>query len=374
MRSRLEDAKPFASAVFAEVRAENVTFMASSIAYQAFVSLIPLLALVFLVVAVVGDQSLANEITTATRSSLPPSAQELLEGYIQGEAANGTAGAGVVGIVTLLWGTLKIFRGLDTAFSEIYDSEAENSFLDQLVDGLVVLLTIAGAAVGAALATTAFATLGEIPFVGILSPLLLVGGLVAVFSPMYYLFPDVEGLSARQVLPGVLVAAVGWTVLQALFQVYIAYTGAGATSAQDVIGAILLLLTWLYLSGLVLLLGAVVNAVLAGRTGDARADATDAERSGGAAGAATDGAAERRRDERDPDAIRAERRALGRERERLDRVRAELAGERRELEAERSTDVGALRRENRELRRRLRWHGKPVWARALWRALGRRPG
>ncbi|ADJ16415.1 YihY/virulence factor BrkB family protein [Halalkalicoccus jeotgali] len=355
MSPSLGEATSFGRAVAREVSEENVTFMAGSIAYQAFVSLIPLLALLFLAVAVVGDQSLANEITGYTQSYLPPSAQTLLDGYIAGEAGSSAGGAGVIGAVTLLWGTLKIFRGLDTAFSEIYDTVADNSFLDQLVDGLVVLLTIGGAVLGAVVATTAFAALPEVSFIGLLNPLVLVVGLTVVFYPMYFRFPDVD-LSFREVLPGVVVAAVGWALLQALFQVYIGYAGGGSTSGSDVIGAILLLLTWLYFSGLVLLLGAVVNAVIAGRTS-------------GSGGATPEGS----------EAIHGKARALRRERERLDRRHAEITRERSETNvgarADRSgrEDAEAVRRQNRLLLDRLRWYEKPVWKRGLLRALGYRP-
>ncbi|MDL5363930.1 YihY/virulence factor BrkB family protein [Halalkalicoccus sp. NIPERK01] len=364
MNPSFGDAKSFVRSVAREVSEENVTFMAGSIAYQAFVSLIPLLALLFLAVAVVGDQSLASEVTGYTQSYLPPAAQSLLDGYIAGEAGSSAGGAGVIGAVTLIWGTLKIFRGLDTAFSEIYDTVADNSFLDQLVDGLVVLATIAGAVIGAVVATTAFAVFQEIPFIGLLNPLLLVIGLTIVFYPMYHRFPDVEGLSPKQVVPGVLVAAGGWTILQALFQVYIEYAGGGSTSGSDVIGAILLLLTWLYFSGLVLLLGAVVNAVIVGRTSDS-AGVTPDEESGA----------------RDGEAIHAEARALQRERKRLDRRHAEIARERSESDREdhhvdrssREDDVEALRRRNRLLLNRLRWYEKPIWKRGVLRALGYRP-
>lgn len=354
--------KSVAQSVAREVSEQNVPFMAGSIAYQAFVSLIPLLALVFLAVAVVGDQSMANEVTGYTQSFLPPSAQDLLSGYIQGEADSSTAGAGVIGAVTLIWGTLKIFRGLDTAFSEIYNSTAENSLVDQITDGLVVIATIAGAVIAAAVATTAFAALQEIPFIGLLNPVLLIIGLSIVFFPMYYLFPDVEDITPRQVVPGVLVAAIGWALLQALFQIYLAYAGTGSASGQDVIGAILLLLTWLYLSGLVLLLGAVVNAVLAGRgTADEQPDT-----------------------ERAVEELHDEARALEHERERLERTRTEQATERSTSERRRdesaesderdgADDVEALRRANRALRRRIRWYEKPVWKRAVWRLLGSGP-
>ena len=342
-----------------EVRAENVPFMAGSIAYQAFVSLIPLVALVFVAAAVVGDAALADRVIALTGSFLPPSAQQLLRTYIVGDAKGGS-GVSVLGAVTLVWGTLKIFRGLDTAFSQIYETTGRNSLVDQMKDGIVVLVALGGAFGLAVAATTVFAVL-DVPFVGLLTPALLVVGLSVAFFPMYYLFPDVD-VSARQVVPGVLVAAVGWTVLQALFQVYVAATG--KSSAIDVVGAIILLLTWLYFSGLVLLVGATVNAVISGRRGDEEADTTN---SGTGEPEVADAEEARARL-----ADAAERFHV--ERERLQRERRKLETERRELDERRrrtDVDVSELRRENRALARRVQWYEKPMWKRALLRALGR---
>lgn len=270
MRSRFDRVVPFGREVLDEFRTENVTFMAGSIAYQAFVSLLPLLVLVLLAVSTVGDEQVAAQVTSLTQSFLPRAARTLLGNALDG--SSGTTGASVIGVVTLLWGSLKIFRGLDTAFSDIYDTEAENSFVDQLVDGLMVFVTVGLAIAAAGVATTVFALFEWIPFIGLLSPLLLVISLTIAFFPIYYLFPDMD-VSPRETLPGVAVAAVGWTLLQALFQVYVSFSS--KTSAYGILGAILLLLTWLYFAGLVLLLGAVVNAVIAGRVGDEAASSPD---------------------------------------------------------------------------------------------------
>ena len=270
MSSRFDRVVPFGRKVLDEFRAENVTFMAGSIAYQAFVSLLPLLVLVLLAVSTVGDEQVAAQVTSLTQSFLPRAARTLLGNAL--DESSGTTGASVIGVVTLLWGSLKIFRGLDTAFSDIYDTEAENSFVDQLIDGLVVFVTVGLAIAAAGVATTVFALFEWIPFIGLLSPLLLVISLTIAFFPIYYLFPDMD-VSPRETLPGVAVAAVGWTLLQALFQVYVSFSS--KTSAYGILGAILLLLTWLYFAGLVLLLGAVVNAVIAGRVGDEAASSPD---------------------------------------------------------------------------------------------------
>ncbi|OLZ41185.1 hypothetical protein A6E15_09375 [Natrinema saccharevitans] len=259
MGINVRGAVPFAKSVVTGISEKNVTFMAASIAYQAFISLLPLLILVFFLVAFVGGEGLAQQVSSVTEGFLPESGQVLLEEGIEGDT--GSVGTSIIGLVALLWGSLKIFRGLDTAFSEIYATTDENSLVDQLQDGAVVFGAVGVALVAAALTTIAFAFFPTIPFLGLLNPLLLVVGLTIAFLPMYYRFPDAD-LSVRQVLPGVVVAAVGWALLQSLFQVYVAVSSSSDSAGP--IGAILLLLTWLYFGGLILLVGAVVNATHSG--------------------------------------------------------------------------------------------------------------
>lgn len=73
---------------------------------------------------------------------------------------------------------------------------------------------------------------------------------------MHYLVPNV-GVAPRDVLPGTVVGPVDWTSLLGLFQVNVALSGGGGSR----IASILLLVTWLYFSGVILLLGAAVNTV-----------------------------------------------------------------------------------------------------------------
>ncbi|WP_135533782.1 YihY/virulence factor BrkB family protein [Halostella pelagica] len=247
-------------AVVRVVRRKNITFMAGSIAYNAFVSLLPLLLILFLVVAAVGNDPLALYVVELTERYLTPNAQLLLASALTDRT--GQAGLSAISVVTLLWGTLKIFRGLDTAFAELYASEAESTLLDQLRDGFVVLFAVLFAILAAGVAGAAFALFPAVPYVGFLSPLVLVVGLSLAFLPMYYVFPDAD-VTVREVLPGTVVASVGWALLEALFQVYAA--AASTYEVYGTIGAVLLLLTWLYFGGLVLMTGAAVNVVLAGR-------------------------------------------------------------------------------------------------------------
>ncbi|WP_267640066.1 YihY/virulence factor BrkB family protein [Haloarchaeobius amylolyticus] len=242
--------------VFSE---KNVTFLAGSIAYSAFVSLVPLLLFFFLAVSVFGAPELQQRIVEVTTSSVSPSVGGVIEVMLeqQNDAGTGsTVGASIIGVLTLVWGAIKVFRGIDTAFSEVYETTARESFVGQVKKSLLMLVTLTLGVVAMVGATSVVAFFSFVPFVGVVVPLVLVVGLVVAFFPMYYLFPDVD-LEPRAVLPGTVVAAVGWTVLQVLFQIYASLSGEDG----NLVASILLLVTWLYFSGVVLLLGAVVNAV-----------------------------------------------------------------------------------------------------------------
>ncbi|MGM0389261.1 YhjD/YihY/BrkB family envelope integrity protein [Natrinema limicola] len=308
---------PFAKSVVTGIQEKNVTFMAASIAYQAFVSLIPLLVLLFFLVSFVGNEGLATQVSSMTEGVLPESGQVILEQGIEG--STGSVGTSIIGLIALVWGSLKIFRGLDTAFSEIYTSTAENSLIDQVRDGAVVFGAIIVALIAAAATTVVFAFFPDSLFIGLLNPLLLVIGLMIAFLPMFYFFPDID-LSIREVLPGVIVAAVGWAALQSLFQVYVAMSSSSDSAGP--IGAILLLLTWLYFGGLILLVGAVVNATHSGHieieSDDAATDTASLE------GIPAD-------DDRTSFVDSADR-----DRERLERELAELRHERDQLRNDRS--------------------------------------
>jgi membrane protein len=241
-----------------EFSEKNVTFMAAGIAYNAFISLAPLLLVLLLATSAVGG-GLEQRIVEIANSWMPgPIADVVADVFEEGD---GASGASVIGLVALVWGTLKIFRGLDTAFSEIYETAGENSLPDQVIDGLVVGVAILVAVFATVGVTAVFARLeGVVPYIGTVTPLVLVAGLVVAFYPMYYRFPDVD-LSWRTVLPGVVFAAVGWAAFQSVFQVYLEFSGGDSGSF---FGGVIVVITWLYFSGLVLLLGAVINAVVGG--------------------------------------------------------------------------------------------------------------
>ena len=255
-----------ARGVAAGARSDRVTFIAAGVAYYAFISLIPLLLLALVVASFLGDTEVVAALVGEVSEALGEGAGGALSDALAGAAGRG--GATVFGLAVFLWSGLKLFRGLDIAFSEVYGDPGPASLLEQLRNAAVTLGAVgvgvaATVVAGAAIAGLGLgATLGGGRVVGAAGTAGLVAGLTVAFLPLYYVLPGID-LPVSEALPGAVFAAVGWTALQTGFRIYAAF--AGSYEAYGVVGGVLLLVTFLYFGGLVLLVGAVLNAVLAGR-------------------------------------------------------------------------------------------------------------
>jgi membrane protein len=89
-------------------------------------------------------------------------------------------------------------------------------------------------------------------------PILLAGLLVA-FATLLYIGPDVEEPKWEFLTPGSLVAAVLWLAASGLFAVYTA-TFSSYNKTWGTLSAVIVTLTWLWITGMALLLGAEINA------------------------------------------------------------------------------------------------------------------
>ena len=245
----------------------QVTFLAAAIAYYAFVSLIPaLLLLVAVGTATFGEAAAAELVAVAGALLTPAGADAVTAAVASGE---GRTGASLFGLAALTWSTLKVFRGLDTAFAAVYGTENAPGFLGRLADAAAVAFAV-GVGIGVTVGVGALvAAVDAPPAVAAASVLALPGVLAGVLLPMYYVLPQ-PAISVREALPGAAFAAVGWTLLQAGFRLYAA--GAARYQLYGVIGGILLLVTWLYLAAVVVVVGGVINAVLAGRANGGHGD------------------------------------------------------------------------------------------------------
>ncbi|WP_330631266.1 YihY/virulence factor BrkB family protein [Halocatena halophila] len=255
----------------------QVTFIAASLAYYAFISLIPLLMLSIAVGTALGGNRFRSAIAAPVTDAVGPGAGALITSAL---TQSGHASATIVGLIVLLWSSLKLFRGLSVAFATVYDADSNPGLLSQVFDGLVTLVLVAvgivlTVALGTAIATANYSiTLFGIDFLGTAGGIVNLLGLTLVLLPLYYFLPA-TAITITEALPGAIWGALGWTLLQTVFRIYATHTSKYA--AYGVLGGVLLLVTFLYFGALVLLIGVVINATLAGELSTGGLDDTETE-------------------------------------------------------------------------------------------------
>ena len=238
------------------VREQEISFLAGSIAFFAFVSLIPAMVLLLAVGTLLGGEQFATSLVELVEDSLSEEGQEILTAALAD--TTGIAGASAAGLVVLFWSTLKVFRALDIAFDRIYLAGSPPSLPRQILNGTIVILAVGTSLILLLLVRTALTWL-PIAYAGLFGVALVFVGLVIVLTPMYYVMPPTS-VSLRRTLPGTVTAVAGLLLLQELFQIYASQ--AGQYQAYGFIGAVLLFLLWLYFGATIILVGGVVNAAL----------------------------------------------------------------------------------------------------------------
>ncbi|MFU1780098.1 YihY/virulence factor BrkB family protein [Haloarcula japonica] len=237
------------------VRAENVPFMAASIAYYAIASIVPLFALALAVLSAVGGTS---TLLNLLQSVLAENGQAILTELLENTRGHGATGT--LSLLFVVWSGSKVFRGLTIAFTEVYGEVTEISLPAQFARSAVVMGVLFGAVVLLSATSVALTYVQlQIPYLTLVGNLAAFVAVAVAFVPIYYVLPPVE-TSLTHVVPGTLVAAAGWITIQVGFFYY-----AGAASryaAYGYLGALLLFVTALYLAAIVLLVGVVVNATL----------------------------------------------------------------------------------------------------------------
>lgn len=254
--------------VAAVARERHLSVTAAGLAYHAFNTFVPLVILLLVGVSLVDALEPVLEVLlreTGLEDAITGDELEQVAGDSSGRVRAALLASGI-----LLWSAARLFQAANSAFTDVYDGRKDQSYVDAattvtLVTALNAVLLTGTIAVGGTLVGVLGVGLpagSDGLWVTVLSVALLACLLFVLFLPMYYLFPQPE-ISVREILPGTAFAAVCWTALAVGFRLYVA--SAESVALFGVAGAILLVLTWIYLGGLCLLLGAVLNAVLADR-------------------------------------------------------------------------------------------------------------
>jgi membrane protein len=157
-----------------------------------------------------------------------------------------------------------------TAMNIAWGVEEKRGFIKRtlialaIVAGLVIAILAAGLAISAvSLIESVLPALGGVAHVllQILSFVLAAGVVILMLAVVYRYAPDRPNAKWAWVTPGSIVAAVVWALATVGFAFYVANFGS-YNATYGALGAVIVFLTWLYLTSYIILLGAEMNAVL----------------------------------------------------------------------------------------------------------------
>ncbi len=253
---------------------DHVTNLAAALAYYAFLAIPSLLLVAVGVFGLVGGEDAITSIVSRLEGVVPSEAVTLVEESLrrvtEQQASSGIALA-VGGAVLALWSLTGAMETLMWSLNAAYDREETRGFVKRRLTALamVVLMLVAfglcfgllvlgphlsgwiGSAVGLEAVVQWLWWTAQWP--------VLVLGLLLAFAAILYLGPNVEHPRWRFLTFGTAFAVVVWLLASGAFALFVSRIGT-YEKAWGSLAAVIVMLTWLWLSALALLFGAEINA------------------------------------------------------------------------------------------------------------------
>jgi membrane protein len=265
-------ARAFASQISERIRQHNITLVAAGVAFYAFLALVPALIAFVSVYGLVADEADVTRQVEDLGSSLPAEVRDFLVyqlTQIVNASSAGVSIAALIAIALALWSASSGMAALVTGVHIARERDEPKGFVAKrgkalaLTLGAVVVLGIVLfviVAVPPLIRDAGLGGAGQAAFEVLRWPFLAAVMVVAIALLYRFAVGDSPRRWLGLVSPGALVATGGWVVASGLFAVYTAnFASYGKT--YGALASIVVVLLWLWLSALVVLLGAEVDGV-----------------------------------------------------------------------------------------------------------------
>jgi len=236
--------------------------MVSLIAYRAFFSLFPLLLLLTTILGYVlaGNPGLRREVVDSTLAQFP-----LIGGQLRGGSLQGNGLALAIGVVGSLLAGLGVVLETERTFDRVWGvpDAGRRGFLGSRLRAIGLLLILGGLAIVSTVVSDLVAGGSDLfgPVWGILIATALN---LVVFAAVFRLLTS-DAIGSRDLALGVVVATVGWELLQLLGGWFVAHEVRNATPVYGTFALVIGLLAWIHLGATFVVLGAEANVVRARR-------------------------------------------------------------------------------------------------------------
>jgi membrane protein len=254
-------------------RADNITDIAAALAYYAFLAIPAALLVAVGCFSLVASPDTIGSLMDRLEGVVPQESITLLRSSLNRMTENqgGNLVIVVLGFVLALWTTTGAMSGLMRGLNAAYDRKETRNFFMQRVTalGMLACMLLAFALSFGLLVLGPYATdwVGSaVGIEGVISLIwwtlqwpILIAGLLLAFAGLLYLGPNVDHPRWQFITPGSVFAAIVWVLASGLFAVYVSMFGS-YNKAWGSFAAVIVMLTWLWLSALALLFGAEINA------------------------------------------------------------------------------------------------------------------
>lgn len=256
--------------------AANAAEAASSIAYYALFSLFPLLLFLIAVgSSVLRSTRVQEQVLRFAREAFPPAQELVAQNIRQVLELRGTVGA--VALIGLLWAGSGVFTVLARHINRAWHAAETRNFLQGRLLALAMVGVLTALLFLSLVSSTVFSILTqfnvELPLPGgsliyqsifwrFLTSFVPAVLIFAMFLGLYRWTPNTR-VKWREAAWGALVAALGWEITKTGFSWYLRSGFTTFDLAYGSLGAVVVLMLWIYLSSLIVLFGAHLSAAVA---------------------------------------------------------------------------------------------------------------
>jgi membrane protein len=255
-----------------EFNADHLTDLAAALTYYGVLAIFPMLVVIVSLVGLLGhsvSQSLIHNLSTVAPGTTKQILTNAIENIQRDRGASGVAF--VIGLVAAMWSASGYVAAFMRASNVVWDVEEGRPFYKTMPVRLVVtlitvvLLTVSAAAV--VFTGSLAAKLGNLIGVGSTAvqvwdiakwPVLALI-VVVILAILYYTGPNVRQPGFRWVTPGGILAVVLWVLASAAFAFYVA-NFSSYNKTYGALASVVIFLVWLWITNIVILLGAELNA------------------------------------------------------------------------------------------------------------------
>ena len=219
------------------------------------------------------SDGIKSELFAYLHRLMPIAVFELVRKTIDEIVVNSTSGKATLGLIITLWSASAGVDAIRNALNAAYSLKETRSWWRVKLQSLVLTFVVTTLAMfvlvivfyGWELVQYTLATFGF----EVSSPLLLVGVqwiatllvTLLVCEIIYNLLPNFRRFEWKWIMPGSVVAILLWIIFTGGFRLYLGYFNS-YNRAYGSLGAVIIMMLWLYLTALALMIGGAINAVL----------------------------------------------------------------------------------------------------------------